>query len=544
MKKKYGILAGVALMALASCTSDGIEVEKGYKLPNESIEFSTFSENGTRASKKVGYTFLKDENISVYGFESNETVKNNQIFTNQKVTCQASYSESNWTYSPKKYWTPGNSYEFYAAYPYEQPYVFDASNKYFSIKDFVVDNDTAKQVDLMIAERNYASANNVVELNFHHILSNVNFYAKVSSDVNPEEVTSVDIVSLNLVGLLNKGSYAQNDWTANHQAVGSWDTPLPPHANGEWSVDPTKSSSFYKFPGIAGGQATALPVGGGSYKDIATDLLLMPQSLFYVDDVTKGISAKMDPVLDVEFKVSYSDATSQTFKRYLRLSSLLSYTKRTLNASTGKYTDETVNEPIHEWLPNYKYNYFLCFNPAKTTRIWSADSDGSKDGDPTEDEYESPEKGGGSRYNPDKPNVIEVWEDKNNDGKKDDDEWVEYPVVWEDIDGDGKLEGGIDKDGDGHIDNADGDTDTEYTGDDTYDPTDGDDVNNPDGKDVILVYVDTDNDGEPDTWRQLEKDPETGVIEPGKETQENFIEFTAVVSDWEVEYGVNWEITK
>ena len=60
MKKKYGILAGVALMALASCTSDVFE-EKGYKLPNESIEFSTFSENGTRASKKVGYTTLLGE---------------------------------------------------------------------------------------------------------------------------------------------------------------------------------------------------------------------------------------------------------------------------------------------------------------------------------------------------------------------------------------------------------------------------------------------------------------------------------------------------
>lgn len=538
MKKKYGILAGVALMALASCTSDVIE-EKGYKLPNEYIEFSSFSENGTRASKKVGYTFNVGEKISVYGFESNDTLANNQIFNNQEVENTAGNNNQVWTYSPKKYWTSGNKYEFYAAYPYEQPYEFIDSTKFFTLKNFTVDNDTAKQVDLMIAERNYASPNNVVELNFHHILSNVNFYAKVAAGVDPNEITSVDIISLDVTGLLANGSYEQTGWTANHQAVGKWTTPLP------------KSEDFcYDFPGLGAGHSTPLQVDGNEYKGIATDLLLMPQTLFYVDDPEAGISANMDPVLKVSFKVSYADATSQVFNKELRLSSLLSYKKKTLQED-GTYKMEDVKDPIYKWEPNYKYNYFIAFNPAKTTRIWSADSDGSKDGDSSEDEYESPEKGGGSRYNPDKPNVIEVWDDKNNDGKKDDDEWVEYPVVWEDIDGDGMLEGGIDKDGDGHIDNADDDTDTEYPGHDTYDPTDGDDVNNPDGKDAILVYVDTDGDGDPDKWVQLEKDPETGEIKPGKDTEENYIEFTAIVSDWEVEYGdvenaddIDWEITK
>lgn len=341
---------------------------------------------------------------------------------------------------------------------------------------------------------------------------------------------------MDVTGLLANGSYEQTGWTANHQAVGKWTTPLP------------KSEDFcYDFPSLGAGHSTPLQVDGNEYKGIATDLLLMPQTLFYVDDPEAGISANMDPVLKVSFKVSYADATSQVFNKELRLSSLLSYKKKTLQED-GTYKMEDVKDPIYKWEPNYKYNYFIAFNPAKTTRIWDADSDGSL-GDDTNDQPN--EKEGGSRYNPDKPNVIEVNEDINGDGKIDDDEWKEYPVVWEDIDGDGMLEGGIDKDGDGHIDNADGDTDTEYPGHDTYDPTDGDDVNNPDGKDAILVYVDTDGDGDPDKWVQLEKDPETGEIKPGKDTEENYIEFTAIVSDWEVEYGdvenaddIDWEITK
>ena len=522
MKKQFVFLAGVTLMALASC-SDGINIDNPYRPVNETIEFANFVDNsGTRASKGVGYTFNEGEKIAVYGFENNAGTEN-QIFDNQEVTNTAGHNNQVWAYSPKKYWTTGCTYEFYSAYPYEQPFVFDAATKWFSLDNFTVDNDTAKQVDLMIAERNYATPNNVVELTFHHILSNVNFLAKVSPDVNPEEITSVDIVSLDIEGLLRKGSYAQTAWTANHQAEGAWTNPAP-----------VSKSDYFDFPGVSGGKSVALKVGGDKPTPIATDMLLMPQKLFYVDDPATGISAEMDPVLKVSFKFSYVDNTSQVFERSLRLSSLKSYVKKTLQAD-GSYTSQEVSDPIYQWLPNYKYTYLLNFNPAKTTRIWDADSDGSIDSDPSDPNRESPEKGGGSRYNPDKPNVIEVLEG---------DEWVEYPVVWEDIDGDGKLEGGIDKDGDGHIDNVDGDNDTEYAGDDKYDPTDGDDVNNPDGKDVILVYVDADGDGEPDTWVQLEKDPETGEITPGKETEENFIEFTAVVADWEVEYGVNWEITK
>ena len=532
MKKQFGLLAGMALVMCASC-SDGVQIENP-PIPNRTIEFSNFVENGTRASKAAGYTFDVDENIGVYGFENDGSAET-QIFNNQKVTNTAGNSSAEWTYSPKKYWNTGNTYEFYAAYPYEQPFVFSNSSKMFSLDNFVVSDNIDEQIDLMIAERNYTTPNNTVQLVFHHILSNVNFYAKVASSIDPEEITSVDIVSLDVNGLLHRGSYEQTGWKSNHESEGNWKTKVQ------------DSHDYFDFPNIGkGGQSQALALD--KVTNLATDMLMVPQKLFYTGTDAKGDSARFDPTIDVEFKVSYSDNTSQTFKRSLRLSSIKSYIKKTLQAD-GTYKTEDVADPIYEWRPNYKYNYVLTFNPAKTTRIWDADSDGGIDSDPDNPNREDPEKGGGSRYNPDKPNEIEVWEDKNGDGKKDDDEWTTYPVVWEDIDGDGNLEAGVDKDGDGHIDNVDGDKDSNHGGNDTYDPTDGDDVNNPDGKDVILVYVDTDGDGEPDDWRQLEKDPETGEIMPGKDTLENYIEFTAIVADWEVEYGdadsdIDYEITK
>ena len=56
------------------------------------------------------------------------------------------------------------------------------------------------------------------------------------------------------------------------------------------------------------------------------------------------------------------------------------------------------------------------------------------------------------------------------------------------------------------------------------------------------VYVDTDGDGEPDDWRQLEKDPDTGVVTPEKEQEDSFIEFSAEVIDWVEEYNVNYDV--
>lgn len=111
--------------------------------------------------------------------------------------------------------------------------------------------------------------------------------------------------------------------------------------------------------------------------------------------------------------------------------------------------------------------------------------------------------------NPNNPTTWGV--DTDGDGQ------IDYPIVWEDIDGDGMKEGGVDRDGDGHIDDVDQDG-NHITVNPTNDPlhndpsdatTDGENA----GKDAIMIFVDTDNDGTPDTWQQLEI-PSDPVVNP------------------------------
>ena len=164
--------------------------------------------------------------------------------------------------------------------------------------------------------------------------------------------------------------------------------------------------------------------------------------------------------------------------------------------------------------------YMLSNVTVSGTNTLEADGDGSIQIDPltgdTISKTDDNPTPGVMRYHPISPNVIQVLEDTDGDGVPD--TWVDYHLVWEDIDDDGLLEGGIDRDGDVHIDDVDGDNLTQQQpgGDTDKDPTDGI-PHNSEGKDVILLHVDTDGDNDvddDDEWVQLQKDLSTGVISP------------------------------
>lgn len=504
MKKSLQFL-GLALLA-AGC-SDSAMLENIKENTNDYsnlIEFSNaFVENPTRTSLGVGMSFPVGSQMAVYGFQKTGDVVET-VFNNQMVECTDSEAGV-WTYSPKKPWVSESEYDFYGFFPYaaEGLYTFDAETKMISVENYTVKDAIAEQQDLMIAQRNYTNPFNTVHMNFNHILSNVNFYAKIAPNVNMEGISSIDILNFDVERLANKGSYTQTGWVNNHEAAGAWEV---------------IEGTYYNFPGVGTSTMALTKENQG----IAVDMLLMPQNLFFHNDADEK-----DPVINITYKISYEDNTSVTMSKSLRLSSIKGVSKSSTEAL-----------PIYEWLPNNKYNYVMAINPELTTRKWDVDWDGSDNGG-------DKEKNEGSNYNPDDPNQITVWEDEDGDGQIDEGETKEYPVAWEDIDGDGKLEGGIDRDNDGKIDDVDQDggnvtvpVDPNST---NSNPTDGD-SNNPEDKDVILVYVDTDGDNVPDDWRQLEKDPDTGVITPEKDQEISYIEFSAEVIDWVEEYDVNYDI--
>lgn len=504
MTKVTVMLMGAAVI-LGSCQNDSVitEVQKAKTDITSEIIISNYVGNTTRASKQSASanteSFAVGESMAVWGvqFTGADT---DTIFKNQKVDYEGDYE---WSYQNKKYWNVGSTYSFYGFFPYGTNLYTIDDNFLISVKDYITPQDPDDQVDLMVAESKVnVSPFNIVDMTFHHILSNVNIYAKIAGTLDMTGIEDINIESLDIHGIKSTGSYAQTKFDEMDIPVGKWSNQKG------LLVIPNTRMEIHK-----------------EAKPIIEDYLMIPQQLFDLENSAN------DAHIDVKFKVVYSDGTSSTHvKNNIRFAGLLS----------------NANNIISTWEPNYRYNYTLAFNPAASTVIWDADGDGSIITDPitgnilkTDDDTPTP---GIMKYDPDDPDNVLVYEDSNGDGKPD--VWNKYPIAWENIDGDDMLEAGIDRDGDGHIDNVDNDNLTNMGGDDKYDPTDGDDVNNPGGKDVILVFHDSDGDHIQDEWIQIQKDPSNGKIYPERESQQAYIEFTATVTDWDNTEVINYEVRR
>lgn len=517
LKMRTGKTALVLILAaITSCQDvDTLRKVDPTTDANSVIEFTNYVDGMTRTRSGItrglkhtgSGSFVANDAMGVWGFQTTGEY-NDVIFNNQRVYC---VDGTNWTYTNKKLWNVGSTYEFYGFFPYSETLYTFSDDRMITIQEYEVPVDATQQQDLMISERRPVSPFNTVDMIFHHILSNVNILVKISDNLETEGISSVKLVKFSLSGIKSTGHYEQSGWH-NQAPTGEWT-----EQTGNLLIPDINNVSLNTDHSITG---------------ILTEYLVIPQSLY-----SKEPGVAHDVCFDAIFRIEYTDGTASTFiKKGIRLAGI-----------TGMST-ASGTKIISSWESNNRYNYTLSFNPVSSTRIWEADGDGSlivdpETGDVIKDNDDTP-TAGTMRYNPDDPNVILVLEDTDGDGKPD--TWVEYPIVWEDIDGDGLLEAGIDRDRDGHIDNVDGDNSTNQGGDPDNDPTDGN-PKNPDGKDVILIHYDSNGDGvidDNDEWIQLQKDPETGKITPAKEIDDATIEFTATVTDWDDEISVNYNITR
>ena len=502
---KTSLLAGM-MLTIASCQQNGIlhEIDRDATKSNAYIEFGNYVNNMTRASKTSGKGgFSVGDTMAVWGLQTTDGIVD-VIFNNQDVRY---VEDGTWTYDQKKLWNIGSTYMFYGVFPYSKTLytMSNDDNHFITIPEYTTPSLSEDQIDLMISERRDVSPFKTVDMYFHHILSNVNIYAKVSEALDMSSIQSVTIKSISLYNVHSTGHYEQTGWSQD-RADGSW----------------TQIKNYMHIP------SKADIVINKVSKAIYQDYLMIPQTLFSNEPQPKDVS------IDAVFKITYNDGTTSTFiKNGIRLAGI-------------KVTSNSVSTPITAWKPNFRYNYTLVFNPQISTRIWDADGDGSIRIDPqtgdtisTNNDIPYP---GTMKYCPDEPDKVYVFEDTDGDGVPD--KWEIYPIIWEDVDGDGLLEAGIDRDNDGHIDNIDGDNQTQCVpgGDPDTNPSDGN-PNNPGGKDVLLVHYDSDGDGDidnDDEWIQIQKNPQTGQVNPVREVEDATIEFTATVQEWEQAYSSDY----
>lgn len=430
MKKRSLIILTGAIMLLSACqdnnTLNGIDPIRDN---STQINFANYVGGMTRASKGVGATFVSGDEIAVYGLQ-NLDGEYGKIFNNQLVS---NTGQEIWSYTPAKYWEKSSTYDFYAVYPYAVANSFDFDARKFSITDFTVADTARDQIDLMIAKQiTDHQPYNVVNFEFSHILSNINFYVKASSEFNTDGIKSIEVVSFDVTGLYSKGSFAQNGWNANNVFTGAW------------TADAT---SVYDLPEV---KNAAYSIGDNKAAEVATDLLLLPQQ---IND---------NAILTIKFKLVYSDDTESLFSRSVALNKIVG----------NKVSTPTDKVTLAKWEPNYRYNYTISVDPSITSDGGHFMPNVNPDHDQDELTNQDPE-------NPITPinNIIEI--DNDGDGITDEywidedmDDTPDYPIIWDDIDGDGKEEALPDRDQDGQPDDSDEDGNPDVI----WMDTDGDDI--------------------------------------------------------------------
>ena len=379
----------------------------------------------------------------------------NLLFNNQLVTSNG--GNSIWNYSPVKYWQGSSSYAFYAFYPYSVGHTFGTKDApYITVPTFTVADDKDSQIDLMVAQQVFPRPFNTVDFVFNHILSNVNFHLNVPAAFDLTGIDNITVDHFDVTGILSTGAYTQTSFDSN-RAVGAWDS----------------QSGTYDFPEVTTGSVSA---ADRSYA-LSTDLLLMPQNI--ADDAR----------ISIDYTIHYSDNSASSFQKSARMDEIV-----------GTSTKNGSTEVLAAWRPNVRYNYILTVNPSVSNIVYDGvDWDGTSGGGDKVVSGDVVVDGNGN-----------YWLDADRDGAGD------YPIVWEDVDGDGWKEGGVDRDGDGHIDDVDQDDAyvTPGTSDGTKDtePSDGTTAGEHYGKDVILIDADDDD------------IPEKQLVQPGSSNADTTVE--------------------
>lgn len=202
MYKKFVMgIAAMAALTLVSCSSDDLDSLSDNSSKNEAISFdgylgrSAVAVNGTRGGV-LEKTQLQN---STYGFgvfgnykETTEQEFGTNLFDNQQVT----YKNSEWTYSPHKYWLPQGHIDFLAYAPYVRGTKLTGSSI-----DFTVENEVAKQKDLLYAK----AANQTMEDNsgakkvkfqFEHALSRLGYSVKLKKDCSSDATITLKKIIL------------------------------------------------------------------------------------------------------------------------------------------------------------------------------------------------------------------------------------------------------------------------------------------------------------------------------------------------------------
>lgn len=201
----------LVLGLFASCTP-----EEDYGASGLAIDMSVHVQKTKSITKSVAD--LQNSGIGIYGYKEqlSDSEKKFMVFENQRLE----YSGSTWTYSPKRYWDTQTKYSFIAYAPFDENNVevHGYSNITINAIQQWQNADDTSSKDYIVAlagdaATEYIKGGGTVNLNFHHILANLQItaYKEGDSDFKIQNITiGADIDNQRVPADDAERSYVQN----------------------------------------------------------------------------------------------------------------------------------------------------------------------------------------------------------------------------------------------------------------------------------------------------------------------------------------------
>ena len=329
------------LMFVLVCALSACEKDNPVNTPNNGLEPITFGEAVTRAN--ITTDDITANGFGVYAFvntgangTSGDGIYESLLGDNSGAErVYIDTTTGDWTYGNTKFWLADRVYQFLGVYPYNAPYTITTASGNPTGISRTFTTPAAADEDLVLARATYdtsVATPESVEMNFEHMLANVNF--KVWRDEAKHQNDQMRVKKVTLSNVRMKGTYysATNAWemTNDKMAMEYTNNTLADEDNIGAAV--TKADGSWDF----GGEAST-PFSG---------LLLIPQN---TNDASNSISLKIEYELkrqnavDWETKVLEADLPSIAWKAGQR------YTYNVVLSSVTYITVYYIQTTVDPW---------------------------------------------------------------------------------------------------------------------------------------------------------------------------------------------------
>jgi len=369
MRMKKVLILAVAATALVACAKS---FDKSTS-QGQAIGFGTWAETMTKAisdPRVAGTnTFGVGDSFAVYGYKAmTDNSDPHTVFDDDAVEMTVAGTPGTWVYSPLRFWDKNyDKYIFYAISPSSvgtaatvNPQTGEITSASISFSGKNVASDVLVADKKTVLKANYGS---VVELNFNHVASLVDF--KVSKAPNLKDAT-VKVTAFSIDNIENAGVLSVND-AYNASVYGSTPTGLNPVAtwstgNATGSYGPgdgattvtlgtgleiAQNDAFTNFDGNDNGEPAAAKA---TY--IINNLIVKPQPLTAPTDATDFTETK--PQLSITYTITTGSGSSESTTEYSSKLWLSDFDVLNNNAQT--------DTKVGSWATGKHYVFYITLN--------------------------------------------------------------------------------------------------------------------------------------------------------------------------------------